>query len=538
MGGLRLWVTGCMAILMIAGLGMIASHPDAATVGNGIGVLVLGGVVLVAMNPGLIGLDAKGRARRQHSRTIAGYRQNFENRGVVLKAPTLEAMRDVVHNAGGGAYVGMMDVVGPTPVFANPRHSFLVLGPPQAGKTRQVIIPSVICAPGPVVSTSIKTDVYDATAIARRTVGRVWVFNPSPERGEPVVPPGAEELRWSPVTNAGDWDTAMSTAEAMTKASSVGEGVANADHWRKRAGDLLAPLLHAAAHKEGGSMVDVRRWIQRYKETIGEAEEILDAEADEEAGDALADVLQTPERERGSIFSTASTVLDAYKSRGAINAATDPQRDFADYFVTSSDALYITAPSHRQALAAPLIVGLLSELRNATFAAHRARRLGWHVTFALDELVNIAPLHDLDEILSQAGGQGLHLIAGVQSLAHVRRRWGEHMAASFLTLFQEKLIFAGGLDRETMETVSLGLGEHIVRRVSQGNQWSGGGLTGSGGGSSGWSEQRERRYAPGDVAAQTLYLIGVRPIEDVMRFTDFERDEPWASITRSLRHGG
>jgi len=46
---------------------------------------------------------------------------------------------------------------------ANPRGGVLVLGPPGSGKTRSVIIPTVIVAPGACVSSSTKSDVMNET---------------------------------------------------------------------------------------------------------------------------------------------------------------------------------------------------------------------------------------------------------------------------------------------------------------------------------------------------------------------------------------
>src|SRR4051812_31023779 len=47
---------------------------------------------------------------------------------------------------------------------ASRQQSVLVLGPPRSGKTSTVICPSILIAPGPVVSTSTKLDVLHATA--------------------------------------------------------------------------------------------------------------------------------------------------------------------------------------------------------------------------------------------------------------------------------------------------------------------------------------------------------------------------------------
>lgn len=50
-------------------------------------------------------------------------------------------------------------------LFAGLQHSVLVLGPPRCGKTSTIVVPSVVEAPGAVVSTSTKPDVLETTGV-------------------------------------------------------------------------------------------------------------------------------------------------------------------------------------------------------------------------------------------------------------------------------------------------------------------------------------------------------------------------------------
>ena len=68
------------------------------------------------------------------------------------------------------------------------------------------------------------------------------------------------------------------------------------------------------------------------------------------------------------------------------------------------------------AAAAPLVCGLLSEIRRATYLAHRQGTLRGQMLFALDEAANIAPVEELPAIASEGGGQGLTLLAVFQDL--------------------------------------------------------------------------------------------------------------------------
>jgi type IV secretory pathway TraG/TraD family ATPase VirD4 len=82
------------------------------------------------------------------------------------------------------------------------RHA-LALAPPQsfAGKTSSFIIPVVLPTFGRVVVTTTKPDDIRATAVVRAQYGRVWCYAPD---GDAPIPPGVTELRWSPLSGAGD----------------------------------------------------------------------------------------------------------------------------------------------------------------------------------------------------------------------------------------------------------------------------------------------------------------------------------------------
>src|SRR6202034_4489965 len=142
----------------------------------------------------------------------------------------------------GGAYWGL--AAGGGWVLAYPEHAVMVLGPPRSGKTGSIVIPSVLAAAGPVVSTATKPDVMDATWRARSEVGQVWLFDPSGERGE--WPRGIRRLCWSAVPAAASWDGALLMARAMTAGGMSAKGTSNEAHWRERSTALLAPLLYAA----------------------------------------------------------------------------------------------------------------------------------------------------------------------------------------------------------------------------------------------------------------------------------------------------
>jgi type IV secretory pathway TraG/TraD family ATPase VirD4 len=409
----------------------------------------------------------------------------------------------------------------------------LVFGAPRSGKTSGVVIPSVLACPGALVSTSTKTDVRDATFRARARIGKAWAFDPT---GEADIPPGVQELRWSPAAAAENWDDALHTARAMTLAApTVGRGTEGQHHWAERAAALLAPLLHAA-HRTGGGMEHVLTWTLRHQ--LEEPGNILREANARVACDVLLGIASTDERERSSIFSATAGVLALYNTDSARHAARKPNFD-PEQFASSTDTIYITAPAHRQGLCAPLVVGLLEQIRHATYRRAAGDPTATPVSFILDEVANIAPIHDLPALVSEAGGQGLHVMACLQDLSQARSRWGEQAAEGFLTLFQSKLVLPGISDPRTLEALSLVLGEidrpmptHQTAYATSTTGWFSP-TTKTHSRSDGYSVARQRRVPPGQIAAistgNALLVTGASHRR--LRLTPYHTSEPWRTIS-------
>jgi type IV secretory pathway TraG/TraD family ATPase VirD4 len=72
-------------------------------------------------------------------------------------------------------------------VWAGPQQAMPVLGPPLSGKTSRLVVPNVLATPGPVLVTSTKTDVLEATLPAARRSDAVGSWAPT---GTLEPPPG------------------------------------------------------------------------------------------------------------------------------------------------------------------------------------------------------------------------------------------------------------------------------------------------------------------------------------------------------------
>lgn len=416
--------------------------------------------------------------------------------------PGLARLQRFLLGGGGGLYIGCGQG---GLAFAAPQQATLVLGPPRSGKTSTLVIPNVLAAPGAVVSTSTKPDVFAATHERRALQGRCWLLDPS---GTVRVPEGVTAIRWSPVHACGRWEEALATARAMVGAVRPPLRGGEADHWSERAEAMLAPLLHAAA-LGGGDMERVVRWVLRQDLEAAHAE--LSARGATLAADILTGLAGTDWRELSGIWSTTAGVVAAYRSEAALAAARAPNFDPAGLPATS-DTVYICAPARYQALAAPIVVAFIEQVRSGAFSLAAARSADPPVVLALDELANIAPIPDLPSLVSEGGGQGLLVLGCLQDLSQARQRWGP-AADGFLSLFGAKVILGGIADLATLELVSR-LGGEVdmpVRSVSRGSWWAPGG----GARTTTWSTRRQRRLPLDAVSQQpagtALVLIGSQP---------------------------
>jgi type IV secretion system protein VirD4 len=144
-------------------------------------------------------------------------------------------------------------------------------------------------------------------------------------------------------------------------------------------------------------------------------------------------------------------------------------------------------------------------------------------------------LLDLPTLISQAGGQNLQVVIGLQDLSQARTRWGQDAADGFLSLFQTKLILTGIADTRTLEAISLALGEYDRKLIStstgthERDEW----LTPPNR-SEGTSYQthRQRTLTPGDIAklppGRGLLLQGTD--WELIALTSYYETEPWRKL--------
>jgi type IV secretion system protein VirD4 len=348
--------------------------------------------------------------------------------------------------------------VGSKLVAAEERQSVIVLGPTQSMKTTGFAIPAILEWEGPVLATSIKTDLLRDSLNERRRLGEVWIYDPSDSTEHPTS-------RWSPLEPCGDWRGAQRAGMWLAGAARTnGTGLADSDFWYAASAKLLAPLLFAAA-KTGRTIADVVRWVNTQEE--GEIRDALRTAGVQEAMDAAVASWKRESRQKSSVYTTAETVLMAYEdpavARSAAGCDVTPQR----LLDGSSNTLYVVSPSHEQRRLRPLFETLLQTVINYAFevSSHTGKALDPPLLLVLDEAANIAPLRDLDTLASTAASHGIQLVSVFQDLSQLSNRYGER-AQTVVNNHRAKIVLSGISDTQTLEYASRLIGDEEVLQAS------------------------------------------------------------------------
>lgn len=428
-GRIRAWLPG--AVGFYAGL---ASLLLLACSGIGVGLLV------VRRRLGLSGLFSwAGRAHMGSPRhePTARWATNRDLAPLVLSGPQRGRL---VLGSSAGRLLGTESL-----------HSVLVVGPTQSMKTSGLVIPALLEWEGPVVATSVKTDLVRATGAWRRSRGEVRVFDPTGVTG------GVRSC-WSPLTRAVTWEGARRVAAGLCGTARHGlGGLEDGGFWYATAEKLLAPLLFAAA-TAGATMEDVVRWVDT--EEIAEVRVALELAGVPAALRAAEASFGREERQRSSIYTTAETVLAAYADPSVASSARSPEIDPGQLLDGGSHTLYLCAPAHEQERLQAVFSALLQEVFETAIERSAARGvpLDPPLLVVLDEAANLAPLRDLDRLASTVSGHGVQLMTVWQDLAQLDSRYGSR-GATVVNNHRAKVLLSGVSDPATLDRVSQLVGE-------------------------------------------------------------------------------
>ncbi len=346
--------------------------------------------------------------------------------------------------------------------WASVEDSVLVVGPPRSGKGRHIVIPTILDAPGAVLTTSTRPDNLSVTYVERSQHGPALVFDPQRLAHAPGV---VRHLNWSPVRGCEEPYTAILRAEAMV-AKAESSGLESGTFWRNQAVAAVRCLLHAAAI-DGRSAADLYRWSHaapRAKEAVA----ILARSGTGAAGwdSALEAVISADPRMRDSAWAMVASTFAPLADPKVLEAVTPTNRDAFDVssFLDECGTLYLLGTSSGASATANLIVALaedVTETARRKASVSPGSRLDPPLSLILDEAANY-PLPSLPALVSEGGGSGISTFAILQSLAQARDRWGREAAAAIWDSSIVKVVLGGSANADDLQDLSRLIGEHDV----------------------------------------------------------------------------
>ncbi len=344
----------------------------------------------------------------------------------------------------------------------------LLFGVQRSGKTSTIVVPTLLGWRGAVVATSTKEELVALTAQHRKGLGPIWVFAPLDRDHSWMEAHGLRPATWNPLDAVEDCASASELADHFTAEGKRGTST----HWYLAASSLITGL--AVCERERGG--DMRSLLMRLNRTASSEYIGLSAVVeDATAAELLIAFANTPEREAGSVASTARSSLSLWTDE-RVAAATQSSANALDLdrLLAESGTLYLVAPAEEAERCRPLFSALLlSLLRRATT---RARALGGvlspRLLLALDEAANFARIPRLAGYASSGPGQGIQLLLCYHDLAQVESAYGSEPARTIWNNCRARVLLPGQGDLKTLEQFSRAIGDETrIFRAQQTDRW-------------------------------------------------------------------
>src|ERR1700674_909187 len=344
----------------------------------------------------------------------------------------------------------------------------LLFGVQRSGKTSTVVVPTLLGWDGAVIATSTKEELVALTAQHRSGLGPVWVFAPLDRDHRWIEALGLRPATWNPLDAVAECASASELADHFTADGKRGTST----HWYLAASSLITGL--AVCERERGG--DMRSLLMRLNRTANsEYIGLAGVVEDPPASDLLVAFANTPDREAGSIASTARSSLSLWTDE-RVASATKSGRNALDLdrLLAEAGTLYLIAPAEEAERCRPLFSALLlSLLRRATT---RARALGGvlqpRLLLALDEAANFARIPRLAGYASSGPGQGIQLLLCYHDLAQVESAYGSEPARTIWNNCRARVLLPGQGDLKTLEQFSRAIGDETrIFRAQQSDRW-------------------------------------------------------------------
>ncbi|MGW5453116.1 type IV secretory system conjugative DNA transfer family protein [Nocardia sp. NPDC003979] len=384
-------------------------------------------------------------------------------------------------------------------IYASWEDFTIVLMGPRSNKTSAVAVPRILSAPGAVIATSNKPDLWILTAALREAVGPVYVFDP----GKIAYAP--QKWWWNILSGITTLREAKMIAEHFIEENRAGGSAQSEDPFFAPTGkNLLAWALLAAA-LSGRTMRDVLDWIDTYSD---KPIDILHQHGNRRAGNAFAAVLDLPPETRGGVYGEAQTALASIQDEETLRWITPPhtweqqttekitELDLWSLFAFEdgkAPTLYLMTQEGSGSAGAVIaaIVAKIFELGDLAASAHGGR-VDPPLTLVLDECANICRIKRLPKLASHLGSKSMCVTAIFQSEAQIISTWGADEAAALWGASTMRILGAGLQDEPFLRKISGLVGQYKPR-------------------------ERRRSHGPGGVTTSNDRgsLEPIMPVEDI-----------------------
>lgn len=485
---------------------LLRDGPDALWPGVAAGWIWSGIIVTIAVLSAPTAAAAK-RAWR-HRPGLPGLARNTDLKPLTLKELRARTRRlrpslagaDHIDPDDAGIFLGTHRPSG-TALRASMEDVGVAFMGPRSGKSTALAVPAILRAPGPVLLTSNKSDVYAVTRKARSDKGQIWGFDPQ------CIAYIPRDFWWDMLAEAATVEGARHLASSFI--STAVDASNRKDFWFSAASNVLTALFHAA-NRGGRRIDDFLDWVALPADRT--PVEILRETNRIALSRQLESTIQGAPDTRDGIYETA---------RQCITSLLDPElaawvtpspgkRQFVPRdFVRSNDTLYLLSKDGGGSAA-----GLITAAADAVFRAGileaeiQGGRIDPPLLPILDEVANICKIEDLPAYFSHLGSRGLPIISVLQSYSQGVTVWGEAGMDTLWSAATIKILGAGLDHADFAEKISRLVGDHKVPEVT--HSYS------SGGRSTSVTYRRERTLQASEIRAirkgfSLLLATGIRP---------------------------
>ncbi|MCQ9334908.1 TraM recognition domain-containing protein [Corynebacterium phoceense] len=338
----------------------------------------------------------------------------------------------------------------------------LVMAGPRVGKTTSSVIPAIVEAPGPVVTTSNKPDIVTDTIALTSQRGTPWVFDP-----QGITTIDTQHWYYDPLSYIRADENNMDAAAAALA------GIFAAPYMRDNGGDnyfpssarnLLTGLMLIAAIQQR-PISDVLLWASDARNT--EPVELL-AQYPKWSfwKKTLQSLYNLTEKTRDGVFGQAQNMVSVFARAEVqrwVESGHGGQEFVPEDFVRSQgDTLYLLSKE------GPRSVGIITTI--LTVAVMEAAesygqqqengRLPVPMVCPLDETANTVLWQELPNVVSHYGSRGIILMTYLQSYSQGINLWGKEKMEALWSATTIKCIGGGIDDDELTKRLSELIGVH------------------------------------------------------------------------------